>query len=63
MSQVIIVPHDYGCPTTQMRQYRAEFEQYVVATGLELDLHMKRDSPHYSSGATRKAYSAFVSNM
>jgi hypothetical protein len=51
---------DFGCPNTQMREFREEFEKYVADNKLEVDLHMRYDAPHYSSGATRKLYWQFV---
>lgn len=44
--------NDYGCPTTEMRSQKAQFEQENPG----LNFHMKHDAPHYSSAATRQAF-------
>lgn len=53
----------FGCPHTEMRSRRAEFEQYVNDNQMHLDLHMKRDAPHYSMGTTRKAFTDWLNAM
>jgi hypothetical protein len=60
---VPVVPHDYGCPNTCMREHVWAFEQSVAELGLTLDLELRRDAPHYSNGKTRIAYMAFVDTL
>ena len=44
--------HDFGCPHTEQRSRRVEFEKEHPG----LDLHMKPDAPHFSARDTRIAY-------
>ncbi len=51
--------YNFGCPNTEMRTRKEEFEKWAAKNKLALNFKMKPDAPHYAHSATRIEFTKF----